>query len=371
MVTIGFLTSAAVALAASSNAAVECTYALQDHNIPPTLRDFTAFGDRSWIAVATQPGCPWTIPRSAEAWLTVGAAGEPRSGSGDVYYAAARNLSPLRRTTSLVIAGDVLEITQHERPSSLDFDGDGRPDLLWYHEGDGRIAVWRMAGIQQLEGIPTVPAQVTDLDWRLAGGGDLDGDGKPDLVWQHRLDGRISAWLMDGLRRRTGEVFAQVLDTNWQIRAVSDVNGDGRADLLWQHTTDGQVAIWLMAGLRAIDARLVDAPRITDPNWRLVGAGEIVGYGGDSYELLWQHDGDGRLAVWHMRGLDLSGAQVIDQVADTNWKIRAVGDFNNDGAPDLIWQNRADGRLSVWLKYGGRPDLGTVADLQWRIVGSQ
>ena len=96
------------------------------------------------------------------------------------------------------------------------------------------------------------------------------------------------------------------------------MNGDGRADLLWQHTTEGQAAIWLMEGLRAIGAQLLDAPRITDLDWRLVGAGEIIGYGGDyEHELLWQHDGDGRLAVWHMKGLNLLAGWVIDQVPPT------------------------------------------------------
>ena len=89
----------------------------------------------------------------------------------------------------MVIAGDVLEITQHERPSSLDFDGDGRPDLLWYHEGDGRIAVWRMAGIQQLEGIPTVPAQVTDLDWRQTRSGLAAQARRTDF---RMVDGRVA-----------------------------------------------------------------------------------------------------------------------------------------------------------------------------------
>jgi len=28
--------------------------------------------------------------------------------------------------------------------------------------------------------------------------GDLDGDGKADIVWHHATTGEVSAWLMDG-----------------------------------------------------------------------------------------------------------------------------------------------------------------------------
>jgi hypothetical protein len=34
-------------------------------------------------------------------------------------------------------------------------------------------------------------------DWSLAGMGDLNGDGKSDLVWRH-VDGTVAAWLMNG-----------------------------------------------------------------------------------------------------------------------------------------------------------------------------
>jgi hypothetical protein len=39
----------------------------------------------------------------------------------------------------------------------------------------------------------------------------------PDLIWQHRADGRVATWLMNGTTRMSGIVFAQVADTNWEI----------------------------------------------------------------------------------------------------------------------------------------------------------
>ena len=34
-------------------------------------------------------------------------------------------------------------------------------------------------------------------DWKIVGVGDFNGDGKPDLVWQHK-DGWLSLWYMNG-----------------------------------------------------------------------------------------------------------------------------------------------------------------------------
>ena len=40
-----------------------------------------------------------------------------------------------------------------------------------------------------------------------------------DLFWQHQGDGRISVWLMDGVRVVAGTLLSPslVLDTNWKI----------------------------------------------------------------------------------------------------------------------------------------------------------
>ena len=79
-----------------------------------------------------------------------------------------------------------------------------------------------------------------------------------------------------------------------------------------------------------------------------------------------------------MNGLTMSefGLLSPEQVPDTNWKIRAVGDVNDDYHPDLIWQHQTTGLISAWLMKGRErvdrvlltPDR--VADTNWRIVGT-
>jgi len=263
------------------------------------------------------------------------------------------------------------------RSSGLDINSDGHADLFWHHQGDGRISGWLMNGTTLAAGTLTTPSQVADTNWKIVGAGDLDGDGQFDLVWQNIADGRVSAWLMDGLTQRAGTLFSipQVADTNWRIRSVGDLNGDGRADLFWQHQGDGRVSVWLMNGTQVIDGTLLSPSQVPDTNWKIVGTADFDGNG--SRDLVWHHQGDGRIAVWFMNGTSLLAgtATTPGQVADTSWKIRAVGDMNADGRPDLIWQNTVDGRISVWLMNGLNLLSGIlltpsqVADTNWHIVG--
>jgi hypothetical protein len=79
--------------------------------------------------------------------------------------------------------------------------------------------------------------------------GDLDGDGKADLVWRHTATGYVAGWLMNGVTVKQGPVIAGGVPLSWQIAVLRDVDGDGKADLVWRNTTTGDVAVWLMNGV--------------------------------------------------------------------------------------------------------------------------
>ncbi len=231
-----------------------CTYALS-----PTSASIGRTGASGTVSVVTQPGCSW-LAEALSAALTV-TQGSSGVGSGVVRYTVSANSALAPRSLTLRIAGESFLITQLGTViPALDLNGDGRLDFLWQHQGDGRISGWLMNGTHLADGTLLTPPQVADTNWKLAGAGDLDGDGQMDLVWQNIADGRTSAWLMDGLVRREGTLFSipQVPDTGWRVRSVGDLNGDGRADLFWQHQNDGLIAVWLMDGTTVIDGTLLN-----------------------------------------------------------------------------------------------------------------
>ena len=335
-------------------------------------------GATASVRVATAPDCPWTVFRH-EPYVILARPGAG-VGPGQATFDVLPNPTTSRRSTTIDIVHQEIVIQQAvELPTRLpaDLNMDGRLDLLWQHQGDGRIAVWLMAGSTLIDGRLLSPPQVPDTTWKIAGAGDLDADGLDDLVWQNVADGRVSAWFMNGTTLRDGSLLGipQVPDLDWRIRAVSDVNGDGRSDLWWQHRTTGGIAVWLMNGLTVLAGIPLTALPIADAGWQIVGTGDFDG--DHTNDLVWQHLADGRIAVWLMSGTSLVEETVTapGQVPDINWKIRAVGDVNGDGKPDLIWQKTDDGRVSVWLMDGLTLTEGRlltppqVPDTYWQIVG--
>ena len=135
---------------------------------------------------------------------------------------------------------------------TADFNADGRTDLLWRHD-QGLVAIWFMDGGRQIAGTLVTSSPLSDLGWRIVATGDVDGDGKPDILWQH-TDGRVAVWYMDDWRNRLGDVFVSLSDLSWRVVGASDVNGDRRLDLVWHHATRGDVAVWFMADKVVLDA---------------------------------------------------------------------------------------------------------------------
>jgi hypothetical protein len=151
-----------------------------------------------------------------------------------------------------------------------DFNADGKPDLAWQHSVDGALAVWLMNGMTVTESVSVVPDRTTDLLWKVVGVGDFNADGKSDLLWRHMGQGDVAVWFMNGVTRVIHSPLNpwMVADQQWQIGAVTDVNGDGKPDLVWQHA-DGSVLIWQMNGTsRAASPSL---SRTVPLGWHIVG----------------------------------------------------------------------------------------------------
>jgi len=145
--------------------------------------------------------------------------------------------------------------------AASDFNRDGQVDLLFQHE-DGTVAVWHMNGIQLVTSELLKPSHPRDDDWRVAGTGDLNADGKPDLIFQHR-DGTLAYWLLDGVSLVKSGLLDphDPLDKDWRVESVADLNGDGRSDLIFQHKKGGTLAVWFLDGIKLTRAQLLNPSR--------------------------------------------------------------------------------------------------------------
>ncbi len=79
-----------------------------------------------------------------------------------------------------------------------DFNGDGKPDLIWQNQSTGKLYYWLMNGTVYVSSDYLFNGQAVDLNWKIVGIGDFNGDGKPDLIWQNQSTGKLYYWLMNG-----------------------------------------------------------------------------------------------------------------------------------------------------------------------------
>ena len=260
---------------------------------------------------------------------------------------------------------------------SLDFNQDGSADLVWRNTSDGRVALWYMQGLTRILGSVTNPAEMSDLDWEIRAAGDVDGDWKPDLIWQHRTTGALTVWFFDGLLR-TGSADIStaanggsepVLD--WRIVGAADMDRDGQLDLVWQHETTGDLRIWHMSGAQQIDSVPIP-PGVGVSGWRVVGVADMNADGWS--DLVFRDNVTGGIAAWLMADAQRLSTEWFSpaEVDETAWRIVGTRDMNADGHVDLVWQHD-DGRLAVWLMHGLTQLSGlylspeSVSDANWRI----
>ena len=257
-------------------------------------------------------------------------------------------------------------------PSELvrdDFNGDGKPDILWRHATLGANAVWFMDGTTY-SGYAYLPT-VTDPSWKIVGTGDFNGDGKVDILWRHATLGANAVWFMDGTTYSGSAYLPTVTDPNWKIVGTGDFNGDGKVDILLHHATLGANAVWFMDGTTYSGSAYL--PTLSDPDWKIVGTGNFDGDG--KVDILLRHATLGTNAVWFMNGTTFVGSAYLPKLSDPDWRIVGTGDFNGDGQTDILWRHSTLGYNAVWFMNGttfaGSVYLNSVPDTDWKIGDSE
>jgi hypothetical protein len=210
---------------------------------------------------------------------------------------------------------------------------------------------------------------VTDLNWKIDGTGDIDGNGKVDLLWRNYSTGQNAIWFMNGITETGYSYLAPLTDLTWKIQGSGDFNGDGRIDILWRNYSTGQNAVWYTNGIT--NTGYAYLREVTDLNWQIVGTGDIDGNG--KIDILWRNYSTGQNAIWFMDGITDTGYLYLQTVTDLAWKIEGTGDFNGDGKIDILWRNYSAAQTAVWYMNGGTSTtysydfLQLLTDPSWKI----
>ncbi len=211
---------------------------------------------------------------------------------------------------------EALRLNATERFVDLaDFDGDGAGD--WLIEDTTTGEIWLIDGATEQNLAAVAPSsdtadapesnRATQLAARLAGAGDFDADGRPELLW------RDPNGLLDLRRPSGGEPMLGQSATppeGFELLAIADLDGDGRDDLLGR---DGTGAL-VQAFSRGVASDAIDDVQ-PEP---------------DRIELEWR---------------DGTGAPTLDL------DLVATVDIDEDGTAEIAWLNGAT--LEIWKPESG------------------
>ncbi len=247
-----------------------------------------------------------------------------------------------------------------------DFNGDGIADLLWWEPDSNQLKIWLMNG-GAVQSVASPGAGQDISQWLLINTGDFNNDGVCDIMWWNPQAGGVEVWYMAASSSAAsgagGEAF-QATSSPGQIMGNStlsytgDLNGDGRGDILWRDYETGQIMLWIMGadGQPSLNGPPTLAAGMTDGNrpgvtgsleWSVRGLHDMDGDG--KADVIWQHATDGRVVLWRMDGSQAIGIGHDQRAQPENWIIDGLGDLNGDVRPDIVWRNQASGEIQTWL----------------------
>jgi autotransporter-associated beta strand protein len=268
-----------------------------------------------------------------------------------------------------------------------DFNGDGIADLLWWEPDTGQLTIWLMNG-GAVQAVVSPGAGQDISQWLLINTGDFNQDGVCDIMWWNPQAGAVEVWYMAPMQgaasgsddyRVQGSSSPGQITGNSTLSYTGDLNGDGRGDILWRNYETGAVTLWIMGadgqpqlnGPPSLAAGVADGgrPGVTGSlEWSVRGLFDMDGDG--KADVIWQHADDGRVVVWRMDGSQALGFVVFQQ--DASWRIAGMGDLDGDGKADFVWSNHTNGAIQTWLMRGFFTDelvivQGSAEAAQWQV----
>jgi len=245
-----------------------------------------------------------------------------------------------------------------------DIDGDGKPDLIITNEYSNTFSVLRNTSTPGSITTASFAAKVdfaTDSTPSFIAVGDIDGDGKPDIVLANQFTNRISIFRNTASSGSiTSASFAAKVDFISDTLslpssiAIGDIDGDGKPDIAVSNLYSNTISVLRnTATTGSISSASFAAP-----------VDFVAGLGPTCVSIV-DVNGDGKpdMVVANYNSKTVSVLQNINTIAgsittasfaapinlatNTGPYSFAVADVNNDTKPDIIVANQGSNNISV------------------------
>jgi hypothetical protein len=247
-----------------------------------------------------------------------------------------------------------------------DVNSDGKLDLVIANNGDGAVSVLLGNGDGTFQAAINYP--MTTLQFSLALG-DVSGDGKPDVIVDSLAGISVLLGNGDGTFRagnspnRTGTYSISVV--------LGDVSGDGKLDLMVSDVFDANVSVLLGRGDGTFRSA-VNYPVGSNPQALAVGdvSGDgkpdlaVANFGSNNVSVLMGNgDGTFKAAINYVVGSAPLSVAIIDVSGDRISDLAVVNDINGKHGSVLL--GKGDGTFQAPANYpvGIGPGLITVGDI--------
>ncbi|MES2701542.1 MAG: FG-GAP-like repeat-containing protein [Bacteroidota bacterium] len=243
-----------------------------------------------------------------------------------------------------------------------DIDGDGKPDMAVANASSSTVSVYRN---NSSSGSITGGSFATQVTFATGSGpssvaiGDLDGDGKPDLTVANTGSNTVSV-----LRNTSssGSISSGSFDTQVtfetgsqpQSVAIGDIDGDGKSDLITANYISHTISVFRNTSSSGSITTSSFATQVTfATGWQpiSVAIGDINGDGKPDLAVA-NSAISGTVSV--LRNTSSSGsittgtfATQVTFATGSNPQSIAVGDIDGDGKPDLATANVGGNSISV------------------------
>jgi hypothetical protein len=218
---------------------------------------------------------------------------------------------------------------------TADFDHDGNADIVWENvttvPSPGQRSIWFLDGNTDSHRYELLNSPLESAGWMITSVGDFNGDGKPDLVWVNTRQtstsnvGDRTIWFLAGATGTTVDHYGSLpnVPIEWQNVGAGDFNGDGKTDLVWENLRTNERTVWFMNGGTYSGNYNYIAPTVVVPaGWSIAAVGDVNGDG--KPDLVWQRAVTGERSIWFMNGTEVASWTKLETVADTQWDIAGV-----------------------------------------------